>query len=48
MDIEANLKAYLGVRKPTGRYTSFDYCNNCFRAHHEDGRSAVLTDLALS
>lgn len=44
MDIEANLNAYLGAREPTGRYTSFDYCHNYFRAHYEDGRVASLTD----
>jgi hypothetical protein len=42
--IEANLKAYLGAREPTGRYTSFDYCHNFFRSHHEDGRVANLAD----
>lgn len=42
MDIEANLKAYLGAREPTGRYTSFDYCHNYFRQHHEEGRVADL------
>lgn len=30
MDIEANLKAYLGAREPTARYASFDYCFNHF------------------
>jgi len=44
VDIEANLNAYLGAREPTGRYTSFDYCHNYFRAHHDDGRVANLTD----
>jgi hypothetical protein len=28
VDIETNLKAYLGAREPTARYTSFDYCFN--------------------
>lgn len=44
MDIEANLNAYLGAREPTGRYTSFDFCHNYFRAHHEDGRVINLAD----
>ena len=38
MDIEANLKAYLGAREPTARYTSFDYCFNYFQSHRERGQ----------
>ena len=37
MDIEANLRAYLGQRTPTARYTSFDYCYNHFQRHRERG-----------
>jgi hypothetical protein len=33
MDVERNLKAYLGAREPTARYTSFDYCYNHFQSH---------------
>ena len=35
MDIEANIKTYLGARKATERYSSFDYCFNHFQAHRE-------------
>lgn len=35
MDIEANLRTYLGGREPTERYTSFDYCFNYFQLHRE-------------
>lgn len=35
MDIERNLKAYLGFRSPTARYASFDYCFNYFQLHRE-------------
>ena len=42
MDIEANLKTYLGQRNPTGRYTSFDYCYNHFRLHREQGMLSEL------
>jgi hypothetical protein len=38
VDIEANLKAYLGRREPRARYTSFDYCFNYFQSHREQGR----------
>jgi hypothetical protein len=44
MDIEANLKTYLGRRGPTARYTSFDYCFNHFQLHRERG---VLPDLVV-
>lgn len=33
MDIEANLRAYLGGRQPAARYSSFDYCFNHFQLH---------------
>jgi hypothetical protein len=39
MDIEANLRTYLGQRNPTARYASFDYCYNYFQLHRE--RSAL-------
>lgn len=35
MDIEGNLRAYLGAREPSARYTSFDYCFNYFQEHRE-------------
>jgi hypothetical protein len=37
VDIERNLKAYLGAREPTARYTSFDYCFNHFQSQHDLG-----------
>jgi hypothetical protein len=37
VDIDRNLKAYLGAREPTARYTSFDYCFNHFQSHHDSG-----------
>ena len=42
MDIEANLKTYLGQRTPTTRYTSFDYCYNHFQLHRERGALSEL------
>jgi hypothetical protein len=33
MDIEANLRTYLGSRQATARYSSFDYCFNHFQGH---------------
>ena len=42
MDIEANLRTYLGQRTPTGRYTSFDYCYNHFQLHRERGALSEL------
>ena len=42
MDIEANLKTYLGQRSPTARYTSFDYCYNHFQLHRERGALSEL------
>jgi hypothetical protein len=42
MDIERNLKAYLGAREPTARYTSFDYCFNHFQSHRDSGHLAEL------
>jgi hypothetical protein len=38
VDIEANLKTYLGKRDPRARYTSFDYCFNYFQSHREQGK----------
>lgn len=35
MDLEANIKAYLGARKATDHYSSFDYCFNHFQADRE-------------
>jgi hypothetical protein len=42
MNIEANLKAYLGARKSTSRYTSFDYCFNYFQSHWGSGQLSKL------
>lgn len=42
MDIQGNLKAYLGNREPTARYASFDYCFNHFQSH----RNVDLAELA--
>jgi hypothetical protein len=42
VDIEANLKAYLGRREPRARYTSFDYCFNYFQSHREGGKLLEL------
>ena len=44
LDIEGNLRTYLGDRTPTARYTSFDYCFNYFRGAREEGR---LDDLLV-
>jgi hypothetical protein len=41
-DIEGNISAYLGARKQTDRYTSFDYCFNYFQSHWEENRVADL------
>ena len=41
VNIEANLRAYLGDRKPTARYTSFDYCFNHFQILHESGFAEI-------
>jgi hypothetical protein len=38
VDIEKNLAVYLGDRKSTGRYASFDYCFNYFQSHREEDR----------
>jgi len=42
MDIERNLKAYLGAREPTARYASFDYCFNHFQSYRELGGPGEL------
>ncbi len=43
-DIEANIANYLGARRPTDRYTSFDYCFNYFQSHREEGRVSDLVE----
>jgi hypothetical protein len=35
VDIESNLREYLGDRNGTSRYASFDYCFNYFQSHRE-------------
>lgn len=48
MDIEGNVRAYLGARDPLARYTSFDYCFNHFQEHREqNGLPALLRADAL-
>jgi hypothetical protein len=42
VDIEQNLRTYVGSRQPTARFTSFDYCFNHFQSHRLRG----LADLA--
>ncbi len=45
--IEGNLHEYLGKRRPSARYTSFDYCFNYFRSHKDAGRLVSLSDESL-
>ncbi len=42
MDIEGNLRDYLGGREPSARYTSFDYCFNYFQEHRERNNLPAL------
>jgi hypothetical protein len=42
LDIEKNIREYLGDRGSTSRYTSFDYCYNHFQFHREEGRLGDL------
>lgn len=42
-DIDANVMQYLGARRDTARYASFDYCFNYFRSFHEAGDVPALT-----
>jgi hypothetical protein len=37
MNIDHHPKSYLAARKPTSRYTSFDYCFNYYQTHREEG-----------
>lgn len=41
VDLEANLKRFMGSREPTLRYASFDYCFNYFQSHRDDPRGLV-------
>jgi hypothetical protein len=41
-DIDANVTEYLGARRDTTRYASFDYCFNYFRSFHDAGEVAAL------
>jgi len=43
VDVEANVRRYLGRRADTGRYASFDYCFNYFRDYHSAGELDALT-----
>ena len=42
MDIQANLKKFIGDRRPDQRYTSFDYCFNYFQSFREQHRVAQI------
>jgi len=42
MDIAANLEEYMRLRRPTERYTSFDYCFNYFQDQSDGGLTAEL------
>jgi hypothetical protein len=42
MNIEANLRAFVGSRTPDARYTSFDYCFNYFQRFREEDRTADI------
>ena len=44
LDIEANLDLYLGDRRPSARYSSFDYCFNYFQTYREAGQLGALAD----
>ena len=45
LDAEANLRHYLADRdNPTGRYASFDYCFNYFKAQREAAGAGSLID----
>jgi hypothetical protein len=44
LDIEGNLRTYLGDRTETARYASFDYCFNHFQSHREEGRLGALVE----
>jgi hypothetical protein len=46
MDVEKNLAEYLGDRKPTSRYASFDYCFNYFQEYRERDCIAALAEPA--
>lgn len=43
--IDSHLAEYLGDRRPTSRYASFDYCFNYFQSHREQGRLENLLDV---
>lgn len=44
VDIDANLRTFLGYRVPEARYASFDYCFNHFQEARESGDTAKLAD----
>ena len=46
VDIEGNLRTYLGDRNPSSRYASFDYCFNYFQEYRERGQLPALADPA--
>src|SRR5918996_5146256 len=47
MDIEGNIKAYLGAREPTDRYASFDYCFNHFQAYSSLGLAELASPTGM-
>jgi len=46
IDIAGNLATYLGDRKPTARYASFDYCFNHFQQHRAELGSLALLEMS--
>ena len=50
LNIERNVQIYLGDRRPTARYTSFDYCFNHFQSHRtlDPARLASPSGMELS
>ena len=42
IDIDANLRTFMGQRAPQRRYTSFDYCFNYFQDYREQHRVAEM------
>jgi len=44
LDIQRNLQKYVGDRRPTSRYASFDYCFNHFQLHRAEDRLDELLE----
>jgi hypothetical protein len=47
VDLEMNLKRYLGARDRDARFASFDYCFNHFQAHRGPRLSALTSDAGM-